>query len=485
MTLKTRRFIFYGLLFLFIITGFGIVSYSHGWRLTTEDCQIVRLQDCEIKFQKTGAIFIETKPKGVTIKIDGKLFQDRSGLIQSGTLITNLLPKNYKVKIEKDGYLSWGKNLWVESGLVTEMLKIVLIPEELEKKIISISKSIDNFWINSQQKVVFKNKESLYYFQELPLLPVKLKGDKFIQWSEDNNKIIVQDSKNQIYYLYELNNLSKALNINAVLNNLQKMNITEIAFHPLESSRLIIKDKSNFLYLLDTNRLKLETIVKEPVLAWTIKSPNIYHIKETKKSPSGDSSKTKPKTQSYYLVSFNLTVKTENFTVELPSQLINQGPSKINASGNNIAFMAKDGGLYLFNQMNRNFNKIAQSAEKFVFSPDNKKIAFLDKDGKLNIYFLEDYQRGIVKKASEVIELNFYKGLNVKNIFWYKDSFHLFVEYSGPNLRESASVDFIEIDDRLPINKNTLFEGVLNFYYESRLDRLYFIQENNLYFIEF
>ena len=195
------------------------------------------------------------------------------------------------------------------------------------------------------------------------------------------------------------------------------------------------------------------------------------------------------------MASFSLTVKTENFAVELSSpvnstqlsygasQLINQEPSEINAFGNKIAFLTKDGGLYLFDQMSRNFNQIAHSAEKFVFSPDNKKIAFLDRNGKLNIYFLEDYQRGIQKKAGEVISLNFYEGFAVKNIFWYKDSHHLLVEYISS--ADSAYADFIEIDDRLPINKYTLFEGVFNFHYESGLDRFYFIQENGLRFAEF
>lgn len=475
MTLKTRRFIFYSFIFLFIITGLGVVSYSQGWRIVTENCQIVKLLNCSIKFQKTGAIFIEAKPKGVMIKIDGKVFKDKSGLIQSGTLITNLSPKTYRLKVEKDGYLAWTKNAVVKSGLVTEIPKIILIPEKIEKKSIAVSKTIDNFWLSSQQKIVFKNKENLYFFQESLASPTKLKGDEFIQWSEDNNKIIVQDSKNQTYYLYELNNLSKALNINVTLNNLQKTSITEIAFHPLESGRLIIKDKKGFLYLLDTNRLKLETIVKEPVISWTIKSPNLYYIKT---QTSADN-----KQINYVLASFSLTVKTENFAVELPSQLINQEPSEINAFGNKIAFLTKDGGLYLFDQMSRNFNKIAHSAKKFVFSPDNKKIAFLDKNGKLNIYFLEDYQRGIQKKAGEVISLNFYEGFSVKDIFWYKDSNHLLVEYIAST--DSASIDFIEIDDRLPINKYTLFEGVFNFHYELGLDRFYFIQENGLRFAEF
>jgi hypothetical protein len=46
---------------------------------------------------------------------------------------------------------------------------------------------------------------------------------------------------------------------------------------------------------------------------------------------------------------------------------------------------------------------------KTTVSPDNKKIAFLNKNGEINIYFLKDYRLGINKKAGETIALNIFK----------------------------------------------------------------------------
>ncbi len=478
MTLKTRRIIFYSFLFLFIVTGLGTVFYSQGWRIVAENCQIVKLLNCSIEFQKTGAIFIETKPKGVIIKIDGKTFQDKSGLIQSGTLITNLSPKSYVVKIKKDGYLSWQKNLRVEPALVTEILNIILVPSPVKKDLISIPKPVNDFWLSDQQKIVFKTNESLYYWSNSPLS--KLKGDEVIDWDKNNNKIVLKDSKGQNYYLYDLNNLSKTLNLSVLFGNLKKGEvINEVKFHPFDANKLIIKNK-NSLYLLDPVRLNSETVTEESLLAWTVKNPNIYYIKETKNL--------KLKTENYHLAFFNLILKTENLLAELPNQLINPAASglKIEVAGNKIAILADNGGLYIFNQKNRDLKQIAHSAKKFIFSPDRKKIAFLDENRQLNIYFLEEFKGGINKKEGDVISLNIYKdnaALIVNDIFWYKDSYHLFVDYIAP--AGSASIDFIEIDDRPPINKYSLFEGVSNFYYEPISNRLYFTQENNLYFVEF
>ncbi|MEK7162712.1 MAG: hypothetical protein AAB696_00230 [Patescibacteria group bacterium] len=469
------------------------VFYSYGWRINSENCSlpisrqiIAKLSDC---FQKTGGLFIETKPKGVLIKIDNKVFKDKSGIIQSGTLINNLLPKNYKIKIEKEGYLSYKKNIEIKSNLVAEIPNTVLIPEKLltlgeENPLIPISKPIDNFWINSQQKIVFsaeggsasggKSNKVLYYLEGSN--PSKLKGNKFINFSESGEKIIISDSsgknsKNQIYYLYDLNDLSKTVNLGAVFNNLKKNaapalsdteGIDEIVFHPADSNRLIIsaesgsasggKDKN--LYFLDLNRLRLETIIEGPIFAWTVKNPNIYYIRPTTYNQQPTTNNKLQTTNNYVIASYNLILKTENIIAQLPNFLISQFPNS-----------------------------------QIILSPDNKKIAFFNENGEITIYFLEDYRLGINKKAGDVINLNIYKNKKIKNVFWYKDSYHLLVEYINAEKEKTCPeqcrrIDFIEIDDRMPINKYTLIDGSapLTINYNLKLNRIYFLAEKKLYY---
>ncbi len=451
MTIKTRRVLFYSLFFLFILIGLAVVFYSYGWRINTEDCKIAKLQDCKIKFQKPGGLFIETKPKSVLIKIDGKIFKDKSGLIQSGTLIKNLSPKTYKIKIEKDGFLPYEKKVRVESNLVAEIPNVVLILEKLEKTPVPVSKSIDNFWISPQQKIVFKNNGVLYYSTNSTLS--KLKGNEFIGFSEDGKKFIVS-AKGGIYYLYDLNDLSKTVNLSAILKNfLPEAEIAEIAFHPADSNRLIVSvkdarlpDGQGYLYFLDLGRLKLEIITEEPIFAWTVKNPNIYYIKArtdadlTRTNADNiyieETKSQKLKAKSYLLASFNLILKTESVIAQLPN------------------------------------------LSTIILSPDNKKIAFFSEGGDINIYFLEDYRFGINKKAGDVISLDIYKNRKIKNIFWYKDSYHLLVEYE-------EKVDFIEIDDRAPTNKYTLIDGStpLTINYDLKSNKIYFLSDKKLYYL--
>ena len=484
MPLKTRRILFYGLVVLFIIAGTGIVFYSRGWRAVIENCEIAKPLDCSVKFKKTGAIYVETEPKEVVIKINNKIFKDKSGLIQKGTLIGGLPPKTYKVEVEKNGYLPWLKNLKVESSLVAEGIKIILIPEKIKKTPVSTGQPVKNFWFSNRDNFIYKNGENLYYSsfgaaqdkQNSPLS--KLRGNEFIVWSQDGEKIISKNTLTKTYYFYNTGDLKKAVNINLTLNNLdKKFTIKKIAFHPAESNRLIVEDK-NKLSILDLGRLKLENIIPEPILAWYIENPNIYYIKITQ-TYSSDAHNPKLITH-YYLASFNLIIKTETVMAELPPNL--KTVSEISASGGNVAITNENKNLYIFNQETKIFKKIADSAEKLFFSPDNRKIALFDKNGFINIYFLKDYDVSIHKKAGDTIKLSAYGGLEIKNIYWHENSHHLLVDYfDNKGIRK---LDFIEIDDRQPTNKYTIAEKISDFYYNKDSNKIYISQKDSLYFIE-
>jgi len=163
MTFKARRILFFIFLAVFIPSSAGIITYSQGWRFNFETFTV----------QKTGAIYIETQPKEVLIKIGPKSFADESGIIQKGTLITDLLPKNYQIEIQRNGYFPYYKNITVKPSLVAEAVEIILIPTNLKSEL-----KISN----------------------------NLKGEKFIDFGADASKIIIKNSKNNLYYIYDLNN---------------------------------------------------------------------------------------------------------------------------------------------------------------------------------------------------------------------------------------------------------------------------------------
>lgn len=434
MSFRFRRFLFYSFFIIFIPLSAGIILYSQGWRFNFET----------FSAQKTGGIYIETEPRDIAIKIDEKYFSDRSGIIQNGTLITDLLPKTYRLTIQKNGYFPYYKNLEIKPSMVSELINTILIPEKIE---------------------------------EIEIMPQRLKGNEITEWDAAHQKIIVKNSKNGVYYLYELNNASSVFNINASVNNFSKESIIKkIAFHPFNENKLIVelesKTKSG-LYIFDGNKLKLEPFFLNSqnslIIAWDIKNSNIHLIKKI----------AVPKIR-LALFSSNLTSKTETELVEMPiknKKAAEIVKIKVSPSGGRIGVLDALDDLYIFDVKAQNLKQIAHNAGIFAFSYDDKKIAFIDKDGKLNVYFTEDYFKNISKKAGDVIGFNLENKKLIKNIFWRNDSYHLFIEYGG----ENGKINFMEIDDRPPQNIYPVIERIKDFYYDAEAESFYFIRDEKLY----
>lgn len=150
-----RKSVFYLFVGIFLISGGVVTFYSLGWRIN------LKPPAGESMITKVGAISIKSAPQGITIKINQRIFLDKSGLVQTSTLIPNLLPKIYSVRIEKNGYFSYDKTIKVKPSIVSKLLKIRLIPENLKPEIIASVKGTsfvdfgDDKFILQKKKIIF------------------------------------------------------------------------------------------------------------------------------------------------------------------------------------------------------------------------------------------------------------------------------------------------------------------------------------------
>lgn len=113
------------LLFTLFLVGFSItapivVLYTAGYRYNFLINKVV----------KTGVLSISSYPKGADIYIDNKLQSKRTPLV-----IDNLVPGKHIVKITKDNYTTWQKNLEVISNKTVFASNVVLFLNERTKKI--------------------------------------------------------------------------------------------------------------------------------------------------------------------------------------------------------------------------------------------------------------------------------------------------------------------------------------------------------------
>ena len=133
--LRDAMFIFFVLLF--VVATSLLSLYAAGYRLDFERALKGRF------LQKTGTLILASTPKGASIYLDGKMAKS-SGSIFGDYAVTpakvkNLLPKEYLVEVELDGYWPWEKKLNIYAGQSTYAENIVLfkrcIPTEAQESL--------------------------------------------------------------------------------------------------------------------------------------------------------------------------------------------------------------------------------------------------------------------------------------------------------------------------------------------------------------
>ena len=112
--------------------------------------------------KKTGFLLIETYPKGANLKVAGR---------KAGTTpvtVKRLLPGDYLVEIEREGYRPWKATLGVTSGLVTEKRNTLLTLKNLSSEV-ALDKTVGSFALapdRSRVAVVTNGEVSLLNIQD-------------------------------------------------------------------------------------------------------------------------------------------------------------------------------------------------------------------------------------------------------------------------------------------------------------------------------
>ncbi len=197
MTLATRRIILCLAIFFFALATPTILLYSWGYSFDWQKKKPVL----------TGGFYFETIPKKATVYIDGKQTKETSAFIK------RFLPKEYLVKITKDGFHLWQKRLKINSGLVTEARNIFLIPLSPQIKVIDENlpenflldeflsdKEFDSiFHIRKQNQILYKSGANSSAPKQICLTP--LPAQEYSIVVSPNERIAVLGENNELYLL--------------------------------------------------------------------------------------------------------------------------------------------------------------------------------------------------------------------------------------------------------------------------------------------
>jgi len=123
---------------LFLIAGTTVAIYfAKGYRLNLK----------KKKVQETGLLVANSNPEGASVYLDGKLTTATDDTL-------NLPPKDYRVKIIKDGYLPWEKVLTIEKELVKQT-EARLFPAAPDLKALTFTGALDPIPSPDGEKIAF------------------------------------------------------------------------------------------------------------------------------------------------------------------------------------------------------------------------------------------------------------------------------------------------------------------------------------------
>lgn len=197
---KIRKALLVVLTLIFILIGTTLILYSRGIRFDFKEWQIVQ----------TGGIYLKTEPADVDIRINGKPVKDESGILQSGTLVTNLKPGIYNTFLQKQGYYSWEKDIRVESSTVAVFDGIILFPQEKSELVASPT---DKFYLELNREVISETERVglINLFNQLKGRQLRLPGpvpvSKVLPYPYNDRKFIIMTDR----ALYSLDTEKKSI----------------------------------------------------------------------------------------------------------------------------------------------------------------------------------------------------------------------------------------------------------------------------------
>jgi len=240
MQIKERSYLFLRKLFfwlsflVFVIFTPIIVYYSLGYKF-----------DPSVKkFVKTGIVFIRTFPKGVDVFIDGKRLKESSPCV-----IRGLLPKEYQLILEKEGFYPYQLSLPVKPAKVLE-LDVVLISKTAQLERIKFDFNIYRFFVSRHflgNKIIAFTDKGIYFldrdFKNAKLISSVVLGEDLASSVEDfkeGSSRLVFWNKNNIWITDIVEPFSKE---EAKVTSIYKSgeNIKEV-FFGLKDKYLVIQD---------------------------------------------------------------------------------------------------------------------------------------------------------------------------------------------------------------------------------------------------
>jgi len=429
-----RRRILYCLFFLiFFITAPIVILVAEGYHYNF----------AKRRLEKTGVLFLESKPTKAEIYLNQKLQNDKTE-----ARIKNLLPGNYEVMIKKESYQDWKKTLIIRPGETTFAQYIRLFKQTPEiKNILSCKITALSQTEKQLAAVAYEenkiNKVALINLETdaiVPLVELNFKPST-ITISPRQSYIFISDSKQ---------------NLVIDLKNNKLYDLNKITAKKIMRAKWTIFDKDESLYFTDNNGLKkidlpsinVLTLIIEPISDWEIINNDIYYLS---------------------LIKNQVALKKTNFSQLQISNTLNILPLSENysfekAPENYLAILDNQNKIfYWLDLINREKIKIFSETDYVKWFPGESQI-MLGNQFEIMLYdFVKKEENFILRLSSEI-----------KDTTWYIVPTHIyFATPDGLKIIETTAQDKIMA---------TLIQksGIEKIFGDLKGEKIYFSDENGL-----
>ena len=415
---KYRNALFISFLLIFFVLAPVIIFRSQGYRIDLQNRKIIQ----------TGGFYFEVSPKQSSIYLDNE-FSRKTDFFFNSILIENLLPKKYNVKITKDDYITWEKNLEISEKEVTEAKNIILFPKDFSFDV--ISNEVENFWVSpSEEKIIWKETENNTW--SLKLYDIK---------KELQSHLIGEDelSRNHV----DLINLEFS-------QDGEIIHLEVIASEQLKNYSLNIN--KGVSSLIETEKSQVE----ESIIAFQSFNEENYYL-----DSNGDLYKTRedlnkqiiPNKEKINNVSFPIEKETPYQLYIFPD----------------FIFLKENSSTYLFNAEIKSFEKFGENINSFKVSPDLKTIAyFFDTE----IWILPIEKTKLYEAGENIFLVRFSK--QIQDIFWINSNYIAFNNEDGIKISEIDTRDQLNIVDLGELQSLKIFWSPIS-------KRIYNLKEETLW----
>ncbi len=383
------------------------------------------------KFEKTGLIYLVSKPKKTKIYLNNKLVKEKTP-----ARLGYILPGKYKVEIKKKGYLSWSKEIEVSAGKVTRFEDIVLFLENPESS--EIAKNTKEFHLSPDKEKVlyFSQNLNVYNFRDQKTNTIETtKAIKFLQWSDDSEKILFKN--NGEYFVYELDDKKlSSLKLEGIENP------DKILWHPKNSEILFVSKDEN---LYSTNLQGKLKLLGSKISNFTVSGDGLVYILQTETG--------------YVLQRANFELGPVAKIVDLK-----KGDFEILAKNSHVALKGATGNLYAV--VDNDLEKINSQVQSVLWSEISgflgfgRKTKLLYKTNLDGVWFFdpEDQRNSLVTRTEKEID----------KILWYLDLDHVIFSCN-------SKIKMTELD-----GKNEILLAVGVDFDEISLEQLIYLDQNQV-----